>query len=125
MFVWRRRLLARSQGSSLGEASRLSGRRDKARALPLVLPLFVAFAACTPLEARKSLSFGTSARGKLWSAAALPARGVGYYQPQRWLERGRRYGTEEMVSLLRSVATRLHRASRRAEKRILLAVADL
>lgn len=68
-----------------------------------------------------SVSVGTHSRGALRHGVTLPVRGDGYIIPQRWKDRGRNYGTDELVSLLvRSsrLVTRRHRGG-------LIGIADI
>jgi penicillin-insensitive murein DD-endopeptidase len=51
-------------------------------------------------EDGSSVSVGTHARGTLLRGVALPSEGAGYHVPQAWQQRGRQYGTEEMVRWL-------------------------
>lgn len=55
-----------------------------------------------------SVSCGTANRGALHDAAALPREGVGYVIPEPWWQRGRRYGTDELVGLITRVAALVH-----------------
>lgn len=68
-----------------------------------------------------SVSVGTHSRGGLRNATRLPFRGEGYVIPRRWQERGRSYGTDELVELLVRSARRVNRAFRNSQ----LGVADL
>jgi penicillin-insensitive murein endopeptidase len=47
-----------------------------------------------------SVSYGNPRQGVLINPVRLPDAGDGYYTPSRWGQRGLRYGTEELVSLI-------------------------
>jgi penicillin-insensitive murein endopeptidase len=68
-----------------------------------------------------TVSVGTHSRGALRHGVRLPVRGEGYVVPQRWQERQRNYGTEELVSLIVRSARHVGRRHRGG----LLGVADL
>jgi penicillin-insensitive murein DD-endopeptidase len=68
-----------------------------------------------------SVSWGPSRAGVLLAPAELPAAGQGDWIPPRWRNRGLRYGTDEMVSLI------VH-AGRELDRRVpgqVLGVADI
>jgi penicillin-insensitive murein endopeptidase len=72
----------------------------------------LALAACPRhgvIDDGTSISYGPSNRGKLMRPARLPTRGDGYWIPPRWAQRGLRYGTDEMISLLVHVGRRIDR----------------
>ncbi len=56
-----------------------------------------------------SLSFGHARRGVLINPARLPAKGVGFYAPERWETRGLRYGTEELIEAVVWIGRELDR----------------
>lgn len=68
-----------------------------------------------------SVSCGAANRGALHGGAALPEAGPGFVTPEPWRERGARFGTDEMVSLI----TRSAASVARRHPGGLLAVADL
>ena len=68
-----------------------------------------------------SVSFGNPREGILVNASRLPTRGVGYYSPSRWEQRGLRYGTDEMVSMVVWIGRELDRIHPKAA----FAVADI
>ena len=68
-----------------------------------------------------SVSVGTHALGALRHGGRLPFRGEGYLIPQRWEERQRNYGTDELVQLLVRSARRVNRIHPNG----LLGIADL
>lgn len=68
-----------------------------------------------------SVSVGTTSGGALRNGATLPARGDGYVIPRRWQDRGRKYGTDELVKLLVRSARKVNSVHRGG----VLGVADL
>jgi penicillin-insensitive murein endopeptidase len=68
-----------------------------------------------------SVSCGRVNRGGLAAAAALEAEGPGFVVPEPWRTRGLRYGTEELVGMIRRAAAAVERDHPGA----LLGVADL
>ena len=54
-----------------------------------------------------SVSYGRPSRGYLIDGVRLPNRGEGFTTRETWQLRGNRYGTNELVDLLRGVAKRL------------------
>jgi penicillin-insensitive murein endopeptidase len=68
-----------------------------------------------------SISYGRPSRGRLIDGAKLPDQGPGYVTPETWKTRGNRYGTNELVTLIKGVAKRMRKKSRDAR----LVVADL
>jgi penicillin-insensitive murein DD-endopeptidase len=68
-----------------------------------------------------TISLGWAYGGTLRQGARLPRRGTGWRIPPRWLERGNRYGTYELISLVKRVARRVHREARRS----VVGIADL
>lgn len=67
-----------------------------------------------------TVSLGQSNRGMLLDARRLPDRGRGFVARPLWIERGYRFGTDELISLITGVAGRM---STKANVR--LVVADL
>lgn len=57
----------------------------------------------------RSVSCGFPHRGRLLNPAVLPARGDGFVIPEPWRTRGLRYGTDELVGLLKRAAARVAR----------------
>jgi penicillin-insensitive murein endopeptidase len=68
-----------------------------------------------------SVSYGPSRDGVIFEPVELPARGEGYWTPPRWEQRGNRYGTDELVSLVVYLGRHLERQAPGYK----LAVADL
>jgi penicillin-insensitive murein DD-endopeptidase len=68
-----------------------------------------------------TVSVGNHATGALRHGTRIPFRGEGYVMPQRWRERQRNHGTDELVQLLVRAARRVNRVQRSS----LLGVADL
>jgi penicillin-insensitive murein DD-endopeptidase len=68
-----------------------------------------------------SVSVGNHATGALRGGSRLPPRGEGYVVPQRWRDRQRSFGTDELIQLLVRAARRVNRVQRNS----LLGVADL
>jgi penicillin-insensitive murein endopeptidase len=65
------------------------------------------------IEARsyrsRSVSCGSANKGSLSRAAALPIRGWAHRIPRPWSRRGRRYGSTQLVRMLRRAAARVAR----------------
>jgi len=55
----------------------------------------------------RSLSCGRTNRGRLSDPAVMPYRGKGFVIPQPWRSRGLRYGTDELVGLLKRAAAKV------------------
>jgi penicillin-insensitive murein endopeptidase len=94
----------------------------------LVRAVFVvaalAFAGCAELGVvtdGSSISYGRPSRGYLIDGVKLPDRGEGFTTREVWSQRGNRYGTNELVVLLKNVAKRMRKQVRDAR----LVVADL
>jgi penicillin-insensitive murein endopeptidase len=68
-----------------------------------------------------SISYGRPNRGRLIDGAKLPDQGPGYVTPPTWKTRGNRYGTHELVGLVKGVGKRMRKKFRDAR----LVVADL
>lgn len=68
-----------------------------------------------------SISYGRSNRGVLIDGVKLPDSGVGFTTRDVWAQRGNRYGTDELVSLLKGVSKRM----KKKVKDVRLVVADL
>ncbi|HEY5946190.1 MAG TPA: penicillin-insensitive murein endopeptidase [Kofleriaceae bacterium] len=68
-----------------------------------------------------SVSYGKPSRGYLIDGVKLPDKGEGFTTREVWAERGNRYGTEELVDLIKGVAKRM----RGQVKDVRLVVADL
>lgn len=68
-----------------------------------------------------SVSYGRPSRGYLIDGVKLPDRGDGFTTRQMWAQRGNRYGTNELVALLRGVAKRM----RHQVRDVRLVIADL
>jgi penicillin-insensitive murein endopeptidase len=58
-------------------------------------------------EAGGSVSCGATNRGALSNAAKLPAYGDGFVVTEPWRSRGRRYGTDELIGLIRRSAEKV------------------
>lgn len=57
---------------------------------------------------RNSISCGSANRGSLRDAAELPRHGLGFEIPEPWWSRDRRYGTDELVDIIRRAAARVN-----------------
>jgi penicillin-insensitive murein DD-endopeptidase len=68
-----------------------------------------------------SISYGRPSRGYLIDGVKLPDRGEGFTTREMWSERGNRYGTDELVALLRGAAKRMRAKAKDAR----LVIADL
>lgn len=68
-----------------------------------------------------SVSAGMPNDGRLRRPAKLPTRGTGYYVPGKWRERGRHYGTDELVAAIQRAAEQV----RGKDWRVKLGVGDL
>lgn len=68
-----------------------------------------------------SISYGKPSRGRLIDGVKLPDSGPGFTTAPVWKHRGNRYGTDELVSLLKKVGRRMKKKSKDAR----LVVADL
>lgn len=72
-------------------------------------------------EEHDSVSCGSTNRGALSDAVAMPVEGPGYVMAEPWRSRGTRYGTRELVSLVQrssAAVAELHEGSK-------LSVADM
>lgn len=67
------------------------------------------------------MSYGPANRGYLINPARVPRRGHGLVSPPRWHKRGLRYGTDELVAVIRHAGQRMVASDRRA----VIGVADL
>jgi penicillin-insensitive murein endopeptidase len=68
-----------------------------------------------------SISYGRPSRGYLIDGVKLPERGDGYTSREMWITRGNRYGTNELVELLKNVSKRMKKHVKDAR----LVIADL
>jgi penicillin-insensitive murein DD-endopeptidase len=68
-----------------------------------------------------SISYGRPSRGYLIDGVRFPDRGDGFTSRDNWIERGNRYGTNELVELLKGVSKRMKKHA----KEVRLVVADL
>jgi penicillin-insensitive murein endopeptidase len=68
-----------------------------------------------------SISFGRPSRGYLIDGVKLPDKGDGFTTREVWSLRGNRFGTDELVTLLKGVAKRMKKKAKDAR----LVVADL
>jgi len=68
-----------------------------------------------------SVSSGMPNEGRLRRPAKLPVRGTGYYVPPKWRERGRQYGTDELVAAIIRAAETV----KGKDWRVKLGVADM
>ena len=95
------------------------------RAVPVVYALVLASAAaCAELGVvtdGSSVSYGKPNHGVLQDGVKLPDDGPGYTTQALWRERGNRFGTDELVALVRGVSKRV----RKKVKDVRLVVADL
>jgi len=69
----------------------------------------------------RSVSCGAANRGKLNNGVRLPAKGAGYVIPGHWLKRNYRYGSQQLVSLIKRAA----RTVARSHPGAILGVSDL
>lgn len=89
-----------------------------------VLALAVALPACAELGVvtdGSSISYGRPNRGRLIDGVKLPDKGSGFTTATIWRTRGNRYGTDELVDLIKGVSRRMKKKSRAAR----LVIADL
>ena len=94
------------------------------RAAVAVFALAFAAGGCVELGVvtdGSSISNGKPNRGRLIDGAKLPDQGAGYVTPETWKTRGNRYGTHELISLIKGVGKRTRKKFRDAR----LVVADL
>ena len=56
-----------------------------------------------------TVSYGWSFAGQLHNGVRLPRRGEGYRVPERWVERGNLYGTDELITMIVRVGRRVYR----------------
>lgn len=78
-------------------------RNDRCGVRFLVAILFLAAMGCSHKgygTDGSSVSFGPSRQGRVENPSDLPREGDGFWTPDRWKQRGLRYGTEELVSLV-------------------------
>ncbi len=68
-----------------------------------------------------SISYGKASRGRLIDGVKLPDSGPGFTTAPTWRLRGNRFGTDELVTLLKNVSRRMKRKSKDAR----LVIADL
>jgi penicillin-insensitive murein endopeptidase len=68
-----------------------------------------------------SISYGKPNRGYLIDGVKLPDSGPGYTTREVWSQRGNRYGTDELVTLVKAVSKRM----KKKVKDVRLVVADL
>jgi len=89
----------------------------------LALSVFAA-AGCAELGVvtdGSSISYGKPNRGRLIDGSKLPDSGPGYTTAPIWKERGNRFGTDELVTLIKGVGKRMKKKSKDSR----LVVADL
>ncbi len=94
------------------------------RAALAVIALAFAAGGCVELGVvtdGTSISYGKPNRGRLIDGAKLPDQGPGFVTPPTWKTRGNRYGTHELVALIKGVGKRTRKKFRDAR----LVVADL
>jgi len=70
-----------------------------------------------------SVSYGIPSRGYLIDGMKLPDKGDGFTTREVWAERGNRYGTNELVDMLKAVAKRMRTVEK--VKDVRLVIADL
>lgn len=68
-----------------------------------------------------SVSYGRPSRGYLIDGVKLPDRGEGFTTREVWAQRGNRYGTNELVEMLKAVSKRMRKQARDVR----LVIADL
>jgi penicillin-insensitive murein DD-endopeptidase len=68
-----------------------------------------------------SVSYGKPNRGYLMDGVKLPDAGAGYTTRDMWSKRGNRYGTDELIALVKGVSKRM----KKKVKDVRLVVADL
>jgi penicillin-insensitive murein endopeptidase len=84
----------------------------------------VATAGCAELGVvtdGSSISYGKPNRGRLIDGTKLPDSGAGYTTAPVWKDRGNRFGTDELVTLIKGVGKRMKKKAKDAR----LVVADL
>lgn len=94
------------------------------RAVLAVLALAVAASGCAELGVvtdGSSISYGKPNRGRLIDGQKLPDSGPGYVVPLTWKTRGARYGTNELISLIKGTSKRMRKKIKDAR----VVVADL
>jgi penicillin-insensitive murein endopeptidase len=77
----------------------------------LALASIVGSAGCAELGVitdGSSVSYGKPSRGYLIDGVKLPDKGEGYTTREVWAQRGNRFGTDELVDMLKAVAHRMH-----------------
>lgn len=90
----------------------------------LILAASAAAASCVGpglLTDGTTVSVGNHGTGALRHGTRIPFRGEGYLMPQRWRDRQRNYGSDELVQLLVRAARRVAHVQRNS----LLGVADM
>ncbi len=96
----------------------------RAVAAVLALSVLAAAAGCAELGVvtdGSSIAYGKPNRGRLIDGKKLPDSGPGFTTAPVWKERGNRFGTDELVTLLKAVGKRMKKKSKDAR----LVVADL
>lgn len=94
------------------------------RVLAVLVALAATASGCAELGVvtdGSSISYGRPNRGRLIDGVKLPDAGPGFVTGPIWKARGNRYGTDELVTLLKGVSRRMKKKSRDAR----LVVADL
>lgn len=94
------------------------------RAAAVLIALAAASAGCVELGVvtdGSSISYGKPSRGYLLDGVKLPDKGDGFTTREVWSQRGNRYGTDELVALLKNVSKRMKKKT----KDVRLVVADL
>lgn len=86
----------------------------------LIATSFVACAELGVVPDGTTVSLGQSNRGMLLDARRLPDRGRGFVTRPMWIERGYRFGTDELIDLITGVAGRMS-----TKDNVRLVVADL
>lgn len=90
----------------------------------LALSVLAAASGCAELGVvtdGSSIAYGKPNRGRLIDGKKLPDSGPGFTTAPVWKERGNRFGTDELVTLLKGVGKRMKKKSKDAR----LVVADL
>ncbi len=80
---------------------------DRLNTASAAAPLDTAATDAFKATSLRSLSCGRTNRGRLINPAVLPYRGNGFVIPEPWRTRGLRYGTDELVGLLKRAAAKV------------------
>jgi penicillin-insensitive murein DD-endopeptidase len=96
----------------------------RAAAAVLALSVLATAAGCAELGVvtdASSIAYGKPNRGRLIDGKKLPDSGAGFTTAPMWRDRGNRFGTDELVTMIKGVGKRMRKKSKDAR----LVVADL